>query len=155
MMEDLVFPAHRLKSVGVLLLEAAGVQDTHAELVADSLVEANLRGVDSHGIQHLGIYVERIRQGLVELHPTFPILSQSSGTALIDGQNALGQVAALRAMELAVSKALETGLALVGVRNTNHCGMLAYYTMRAARDGMVGFASCNGPVNMAPWGGKG
>lgn len=154
MADNLVFSARRLKEIAVSLLEAAGVPDSHAELVADSLVEADLRGVDSHGVQNLSIYVERIRRGLVELHPTFSTVHQSSSTALLDGQNALGQVAAMRAMELAMAKALEAGLALVGVRNTNHCGMLAYYAMRAARDGMVGFAGCNGPVNMAPWGGR-
>jgi LDH2 family malate/lactate/ureidoglycolate dehydrogenase len=154
MKDDLVFSADGLKAVAISLLEATGVPDCDAELVADSLLEANLRGVDSHGIQHLGIYVERIRRGLVELHPTFPVLKQSNSTALIDGENALGQVAAMRALELAMAKAKEPGLALVGVRNINHCGMLAYYTMRAAREGLVGFACCNGPVNMAPWGGK-
>ncbi len=153
-MNDLVLPAHRLKAIAVSLLKAAGVPETDAELVADSLVEANLRGVDSHGVLNLGIYVERIRLGLVELHPTFPLLGGGSGTALIDGQNSLGQVAAMRAMELAVTKAREAGMALVGVRNTNHCGMLAYFTSRAVREGMVGFASCNAPVVMAPWGGK-
>ncbi len=153
-MDDLVFSARQLTRIAISLLEAAGVPDSHAALVADSLVEADLRGVDSHGVQNLDIYVQRIRRGLVELHPTFPTIHQSSSTALLDGQNALGQVAAMCAMELAMAKALETGLALVGVRNTNHCGMLAYYTMQAVRDGMVGFASCNGPVNMAPWGGR-
>jgi LDH2 family malate/lactate/ureidoglycolate dehydrogenase len=154
MIDDLIIPAHRLRVAAISLLKAVAVPDSHAELVADSLVEANLRGVDSHGIQNLGIYVERIRRGLAELHPIFPILNQTSSTALVDGQNALGQVAAMHAMELAMAMALETGLALVGVRSTNHCGMLAYYAMRAARNGMVGFATCNGPVNMAPWGGK-
>jgi LDH2 family malate/lactate/ureidoglycolate dehydrogenase len=57
-------------------------------------------------------------------------------------------------MELAVRKALQAGMALVGVRNTNHCGMLAYFTLQAVHEGFVGFASCNGPANMAAWGGK-
>jgi LDH2 family malate/lactate/ureidoglycolate dehydrogenase len=153
-MDELVIAADNLKAIGTSLLKAAGVPPADAELVADSLVEANLRGVDSHGMQHLGIYVERIRRGLVELHPSFPILSESDGTALIDGQNALGQVAAMCAMELAIRKARQAGIALVGVRHTNHCGMLAHFTMRAASEGLIGFASCNGPANMAPWGGK-
>jgi LDH2 family malate/lactate/ureidoglycolate dehydrogenase len=151
---DVVIPAPRLKTIATLLLRAARVPPADAELVADSLVEANLRGVDSHGVQHLRIYVERIRLGLVELHPTFPILNEANSTALIDGQNSLGQVAAMHAMELAIAKGREAGIALVGVRATNHCGMLAYFTMRAMREGMIGFASCNGPANMAPWGGK-
>ena len=146
--------AERLRAIGVSLLEAASVPQADARLVADSLVEANLRGVDSHGVQHLSVYMERIRHGVVELHPTFPVLSEDRGTALLDGQNSLGQVAAMRAMELAIDKARDAGIGLVGVRKTNHCGMLAYFTMRAMREGMVGFATCNGPVVMAPWGGK-
>jgi LDH2 family malate/lactate/ureidoglycolate dehydrogenase len=153
-MDTLLFPASKLRAMGTTLLKAAGVPVADAELVADSVVEANLRGVDSHGIQHLGIYVERVRRGLVELHPTFPTLKQTSSTVLIDGQNSLGQVAAMRAMQLAMSKAQSAGLALVGVRNTNHCGMLAYFALHAAARGMIGFASCNGPVNMAPWGSR-
>jgi len=151
---DVLIPAPRLKTIATLLLKAARVPPADAELVADSLVEANLRGVDSHGVQHLPIYVERIRLGLVELHPTFPILNEANNTALIDGQNSLGQVAAMHAMELAIAKGREAGTALIGVRGTNHCGMLAYFAMRAVREGLIGFASCNGPANMAPWGGK-
>ena len=150
--DSLLFPSTKLKAVGVQLLRAAGVAEADAELVADSVVEANLRGVDSHGILNLAIYVDRVRRGLVELHPTFPILNQASSTALIDGQNSLGQVAAMRAMELAIAQARSAGLALVGVRNTNHCGMMAYFTMRAAAQGLIGFASCNAPASMAPWG---
>ncbi len=153
-MDTLVISAYTLKAVAVALLKAAGVPQADAELVADSLMQANLRGVDSHGIQNLGIYVERVRRGLVELHPTFPILSESDGTALVDGQNSLGQVAAMHAMELAIRKAHQAGIALVGVRDTNHCGMLAYFTLRAASEGLVGFASCNAPANMAPWRGR-
>jgi len=151
---DVLIPAPRLKTIATLLLKAARVPPADAELGADSLVEANLRGVDSHGVQHLPIYVERIRLGLVELHPTFPILNEANSTALIDGQNSLGQVAAMHAMELAIAKGREAGTALIGVRGTNHCGMLAYFAMRAVREGLIGFASCNGPANMAPWGGK-
>ncbi len=153
-MDNLLLTASRLRAVADSLLKAAGVPEADAKLVADSLVEANLRGVDSHGVQNLPIYVKRIRLGLVELHPTFPLLNESSGTALMDGQNSLGQVAAMRAMELAITKARGTGIGLVGVRNTNHCGMLAYFALRAIREGMVGWASCNTPVVMAPWGGK-
>jgi LDH2 family malate/lactate/ureidoglycolate dehydrogenase len=153
-MDDLVIPADTLKVIATSLFKAAGVPEADAGLVADSLVEANLRGVDSHGVQHLSVYVQRIRRGLVELHPLFPILSEKDGTALVDGQNSLGQVAAMYAMELAIRKARQSGIALVGVRNTNHCGMLAHFTIRAVHEGFVGFASCNGPANMAPWGGK-
>ncbi len=152
--QDMVFAAGRLQATAESLLRAAGVPGSDAHLVADSLVEANLRGVDSHGVQQLPVYLQRIRLGLVELSPTFPLLSETDSTALIDGQNALGQVAAMRAMDLAIQKAEYSGIGLVGVRGTNHCGMLAYFTLRATQNAMVGWACCNAPVVMAPWGGK-
>ena len=131
---------------------AQGVPPAEAATLADHLVLANLRGVDSHGVGRVGIYVDRLQRELVEPRANVCTLHETPVSALLDGGNGPGIVIADRAMRLAIDKARQSGIGMVSVRNSNHCGMLAYYTGTAARNGMVSLATTSAPASMAPWG---
>lgn len=131
-----------------------GVREDRARLLADTMVQANLRGVDSHGVTRTGIYVERIRRGLVDPHAEPEIVKESPAMALIEAKSGIGQVVSYEAMRLAIKKARAMGTGLVGVRGSNHFGAAAYYTMCALKEDMIGIAMSNAPATMAPWGAR-
>lgn len=141
-----------LRAWAEAVLGRAQVPPADAALVADHLVEANLRGVDTHGISRLPIYVKRLRLGLVKARPDVRVVAGGPALALMDGDDGLGIVVATRAMDECIGRARAQGAAFVAVRRTTHFGACAYYTMRAAAAGMVGFAFTNGEPSMAPTG---
>jgi len=132
----------------------AGVKAAHAETVAHHLVQANLRGVDSHGVARIPYYLSGIRLREVNVDPKIRTITDSKATALVDGDFALGQVAGKYATELATRKASEFGVGVVGVKRTSHVGMLAYYGMMIAERRMVGQVFTDSPPFMAAAGGK-
>ena len=136
------------------LFEGAGVPSADARTVADSLVEADLRGVSSHGTTRVGIYLERLQAGLINSRPTVAVIRETATTLLLDGDNGLGPVVGVRAMDEAIRRATEYGTAWVGVRNSNHFGAAAYYVTRAITARCIGFALTNAPATMALWGGR-
>jgi LDH2 family malate/lactate/ureidoglycolate dehydrogenase len=148
------FPVEALRDYTFRTFLRAGMPEEDARVETDSLIEANLRGVDTHGLTRmLGIYVERLRRGAVNPRPQPRVVEESASTALVDGDNGMGAVVASWAIGVCIRKAREAGSAWVGVRNSNHFGTCAYWAMQAARADLVGFATTNGPSNMAPWGG--
>jgi LDH2 family malate/lactate/ureidoglycolate dehydrogenase len=146
--------AEPLRKFSQSLLEATGVPHLHAKLMAESLVSANLRGVDSHGIQLLGVYVEYIRMGNADVHATGTLISESGACAVYDGQNGLGQVIAARSCDIAVRIARTYGIGFVTVRESNHFGAAAFWGQRMAHEGMIGIVVCNATPLVAPWQGK-
>jgi LDH2 family malate/lactate/ureidoglycolate dehydrogenase len=144
----------RLRGFAIRALLKTGVPIRQATTVADCLITANLRGVDSHGIARLPTYVERIQKGLIAPKARAVVVRRSKSTALIDGKNGLGQVLGTTAMRMAMKTARQTGIGAVGVLNANHFGMGAYYGMIAARRNMIGIVVCNAAPAMAPWGGR-
>ncbi|MGC8911342.1 MAG: Ldh family oxidoreductase [Nitrososphaeria archaeon] len=136
------------------VFEKTGVPKDDAEIVSEHLVRANLRGVDSHGVfVRLHHYVSAIKQGIINPRPNIKFVKDTSGACLIDGDNGLGPVVAMKATELAVKKARSNGVCVVGVRNTGHVGMLARYTLKAVEEKMIGFAATSSPPIVVPWGG--
>jgi LDH2 family malate/lactate/ureidoglycolate dehydrogenase len=137
------------------LFATAGMADADASLAALQLVTADLRGVESHGVVRVPIYVERLRCGVVTARPDMRIVRETRSTAVFDGGNGMGQVVGERAMELALAKVTEHGEpAFVSVRNSNHFGAAAWFAEMAARADMIGFAYTIGGINhMVPWGG--
>lgn len=130
-----------------------GMGDEDAEVVADSLVRANLEGNDSHGVSRMGIYTARMREGRISSKPDVEV--ERSGSVLrVDGGNGLGQVASYHALKSAFPVAREAGIAGVAVRNSNHFGTVAYYCQMACREGLSLIATTNSPPGIAPWGGK-
>jgi LDH2 family malate/lactate/ureidoglycolate dehydrogenase len=140
------------RQFGEAALLTTGMPAADAALVADTLVEADLRGVYSHGIQLLHRYVRGLSRGL-NPNPNVQTVVDAGALAILDGDCGMGQVASRKAMDLAIEKAEEHGIAAVGVRNSNHHGALAYWGMMAVDRGMIGIATTNGPAMMAPAGG--
>jgi LDH2 family malate/lactate/ureidoglycolate dehydrogenase len=137
------------------LFTTVGMPHDDAALAAEQLVTADLRGVESHGVVRVPIYVERLRCGVMAAQPVIAIARQTRSTAVLDGGNGMGQVVGERAMSLAVAKAAEHGEpAFVSVRNSNHFGAAAWFVEIAARAQMIGLAYTIGGINhMVPWGG--
>lgn len=144
----------QLRDFCARVLEKFDLPSEDAYLVADSLVQANLRGVDSHGVTRMGIYTERLSRGLIDPNPQVEIIKETVATALIDGKDGMGQVVASKAMKIAINKAKESGIGLVGVRNSSHFGTAAYFSEMALREDMIGIALSNAPATMALWGGR-
>lgn len=117
-----------------------GMSDAHAGIVADALVWANLRGVDSHGVSRVPSYVEWMRRGDINATPRMTIGSETAAVMVLEADRAAGPVAMTEAMVHAVRKAREAGAGLVLVRATTHTAALGYYTLLAAREGMAGIA---------------
>lgn len=154
MAEVLRIAPDRLESWSIALLVAAGVPQADAEEIARHLIFADLRGVDTHGTSRLKIYLARMKAGLITPVTQTEILRESPVSALIDGHHGFGQVIARQATDLAIAKAKQSGMAIVAVRNSNHSGCMAYYTLLMAEAGLIGLTSTNAPANMAPFGGK-
>lgn len=133
---------------------ALGLSAADAEITSDSLVMANLRGVDSHGVIRMKIYVDRLRLGSINPRSPWRVLAETPTTALVDGGCSPGQVTSFHSMRLAIQKAEEAGIGMVGVFNSGHFGTAAYYTMMAAARGLIGIASTNTSASMPPWGGR-
>lgn len=135
-------------------LRAADVLPEHAAVTASRLVEADVRGRTGHGLIRLPSYVARIRAGGVNTRPGIVVRHETPVSALVDGDNGLGQVVMTRAAELAITKASESGLAWVGTVHSNHAGAAGLYAQMAADKGLIGMyfavANANG---MPPWGG--
>ena len=136
------------------LLKAVGVPAADAELTAKIQVEADLRGVYSHGSRAIPRYADTVRRGAANPHPNITATAEGPAFALLDGDHGLGQVVSHRAMSLAIEKAKTTTIAAVGVQRSNHFGAAAYYSVMAAEAGMVGFStSTSGGANQAAYGG--
>ncbi len=130
-----------------------GMLPGEASLVAQSLVHADLTGVFTHGSNFLPLYTNWIQVGSIDPTATPEVVSDNGATAIISARNAMGQVAGVQAMDLAIEKAKQFGIGAVGVRESNHFGAAAYYTLRAVDHDAIGFCSTNGIQVMAPFGG--
>lgn len=142
-----------LRAFSTRTLEAAGLAPSHADIVADTLVDANLRGIDTHGVVRLPPYVERIEEGGINPEPDVTINETASGTAVVDADRGPGQVGTTRAMEAAIEFASDTGCSFVGVQNSNHFGTASYYTNLAAESDCIGISMTHAGPNVAPFGG--
>ncbi len=132
----------------------AGLSDAHAGIMADVLVWADLRGVDSHGVTRMPRYVELIKAGDLNPNPAMAVRTETAASVLIDADRAAGPVAMTSAMASAVRKAKDAGVGLALVRGTTHTAALGYYTLMAAREGMAAIALAGSIPNMAYYGAR-
>lgn len=147
-------PAAALLKFCVECFQKLGLPPDDAKITAENLLFANLRGVDSHGVIRLKIYADRLRAGGFRKNVRPKIVAEQESSALLDAGHGVGQVAGVEAMKLAIAKAGRTGVAMVGVKNSNHFGAAAFYAIRALEHGMIGWAVTNAGPSMAPTGGK-
>ena len=135
-------------------LASAGIPPEDATQVAALMAEADARGGDAHGVFRLPQYVKQIQSGGVNARPNIRIVSERAGTALLDGDNAIGHLVMKRAAELAIEKARQCGVAWVGTRRSNHAGPAQLYARMPAAKDMIGMYFCVGNTNLVPpWGG--
>ncbi len=147
-------PAPALHTLVTAMLTRAGVPEADGVIVADGLVSADARGMNSHGMLRLPVYITRLLEGGFAKAAKFEIVSETPSTALVDGGNGLGSVLTTKAMDLAIEKAGANGCGVVVVRNSNHNGEGAPYVLRAVRQDMIGLATTNGSAIMPVWGGR-
>jgi LDH2 family malate/lactate/ureidoglycolate dehydrogenase len=127
-----------------------GCPPHQAQLAADVLVSADLRGIDSHGVARLSGYVRLWEVGRVNAQPHISIVHETPSTAVVDGGSGLGLVVAPQAMDIAIEKAKQVGTGWVSVKNSNHFGIAAYHAMKALSHDMIGIVMTNASALVAP-----
>jgi L-2-hydroxycarboxylate dehydrogenase (NAD+) len=133
--------------------EAAGLPSTEAEIVAGLMVEADLRGSDTHGVIRLPLYLRRLKAGGINARPHIRIVEERPATALVDGDNGMGHLVMRFAAMTAIEKAKTAGVAWVGARMSNHAGPAALYAMMPLAHDMIGLYLAVGSNNhLPPWG---
>lgn len=151
MVAKTLIPEAALRRFATEALTAAGMRAAHAGAVADTLLYADLRGVGSHGVARLGSYLDRVKAGVMQVDPEMAVTRDMPSAALLDAANGFGQLAGIKAMELAIDKAGQTGAGAVVVAHSNHFGVAAYFVEMAARAGKLGIVMTNASPAMVPW----
>ena len=146
--------ADRLRDFTAAAFERRGVPPADAQIAADVLVTADLRGVDSHGVARLHHYLRRIAQGLVDPATRLTVVRELPAALAFDANNGIGLVAAHHAMRECVERAATYGVATVTVRGSNHCGIAGYFAMQALPREMIGVAMTNSSPIVVPFGGR-
>jgi uncharacterized oxidoreductase len=152
-----IIAADPLRTLVIRIFEAAGVDSAIAHRTADHLVDANLAGVDSHGVMRVPDYVALVERGRMARTDKIEVVREFAATALWDAHYTFGQHSAWRAAEAAMNKAWQFGIGLIAVRNSAHIGRLGEYAERMAQEGFVGFITANlqgAGQRVAPHGGR-
>lgn len=147
------FPPQELRDLIARLAAAVGVPPDDAKILARALVDADLQGVSTHGISRLNIYLQRIDKGLIDPKAALTIERDGGGVLTLNAGNGLGQVQAVKALDLLMPLARKNGIAATTIRNSQHFGALSYYCNLAADEGMILLAMTNCEPAMAPEGG--
>jgi LDH2 family malate/lactate/ureidoglycolate dehydrogenase len=150
-----VVPRDTLHKTVTRIFTAAGCSHEHAAVVADVLVWANLRGVDSHGVVRVPRYLEMLKSGEAKARPAIRIHRARSAALIVDADGAPGPVTLQSAMTTAIDAARSSGVAWAAVRGTVHTGAIGYYAELAARQGLIGVGVVAGVPNMAYQGARG
>ena len=147
-------PVQQLRDVAQRALARAGIPPAHAAVQVDLWLDADLRGVPSHGLLRLERVVQRLKAGLVDPRATGRHAWHGRGYLMVDGQTGLGPVVANAALEAIQQRAGETGIAVAAIANAQHIGMLAWYAERIARSGQAAIVLSTSEALVHPWGGR-
>jgi len=153
-MPTILIQADTLCGFAESILRAMDVPESKARLVATSLVEANLRGVDSHGIQLLPYYVEQLESGDMSKIADGHVISEMGSCLLYDAENGIGQGIAEVCCAHGVRIAKEHGMSMVVARESNHFGAAAFWAQKYSREGLIGIVMCNASPMVPPWQGR-
>jgi LDH2 family malate/lactate/ureidoglycolate dehydrogenase len=151
---DRRFPAAALREFTTRLFQNTGLSSDEAACLAESLVLANMRGVDSHGLMRLRTYATRVKRGVVKPGVTPRVVREAPAFVAFDGGNGNGMWVARQVMDRCIERARESGACFATVNNGNHFGIAASFTEQAARAGMIGIAMSNAGPTMVPTGGR-
>jgi len=140
-----------LEKFMVNVMVKAGIPEADAKIVGDVLLQADKLGFDSHGVNRFkSIYLDRIKEGILNPVTNYQIIKEGPTTAVIDGRNGMGHVIAYNAMKMAIEKAKKFGIGMVTVRNSSHYGFAGYYPLMAVRENMIGITGTNARPSIAP-----
>lgn len=142
-----------LRNLVAGIFERCGMSRDDAGLLARTLVSSDMRGVHSHGVLRVPDYVGKLTRDGVDPAGRPGVVSRKGGAIRVDGGNSMGQIGGTFAMDLAIEAARENGIAFAALGNSNHCGAMDWYTLRAAEAGMIGLAGTNALPTMTPVGG--
>lgn len=148
------YPSALLDSLCYRILTAAGATADDARAVTDGLMWAELKGVESHGLRLLPVYLKRLRGGQYRSPASIQVADEGPSWVALDAGSGFGIVAATKGVDLAIERAQTHGIGLALVRNSNHFGAAGFYATRAAAAGMLGLVHTNAPPAVAPWGGR-
>ena len=149
--DAITVPGEDLKSVVASIFEKVGVPPEDAQLGADVLVLADLRGVDSHGVSNmLRSYLGGYQRGEINPRPSISIVRETASTASLDSDRGLGTIVTPKAMDIAIEKARQSGVGMVTVGNSRHLGMASYHAMLALEHDMIGICMTSAPPRMVP-----
>jgi len=148
------FDPRTLEAQVTSIATAVGVAPEDAAILADSLVEADIYGVSTHGVSRLNIYVRRMQKGLIDPQATLAVDRQRAGSFAVDARNGLGQVQASKVLRMIMDAAETTGVAAATIRNSQHFGTLSYYCNKAVERGKILIATTNAEPSMSPSGGR-
>jgi LDH2 family malate/lactate/ureidoglycolate dehydrogenase len=146
-------PHQKLKQIVAEIFVRCRMSERDADLLAETLVHADLRGVHSHGVLRVPEYVKKLTTGGVNPAGQPSVASIHGGAIVVDGGNSMGQIGGTYAMREVIKTARSTGVAFAAVSGSNHCGAMEWYTLLAAQENMIGVAGTNALPTMAPWGG--
>lgn len=149
-MNEPVFPYENLRRFALEVFKKINCPADEAELAADVLLRADLRGIDSHGVARLSGYVRLWEAKRVNSQPQVRIVHESPSTAVVDGDGGLGLVVAPKAMDIAIEKAKKCGTGWVAVKHSNHFGIAGHHAMMALQHDMIGMAMTNASPLVAP-----
>jgi LDH2 family malate/lactate/ureidoglycolate dehydrogenase len=144
------FTYQRLNDFCISVFTQMGCSPEDAKIAAGSLLSADLRGVDSHGVARLSGYVRLWEASRINANPEIKIIHETPSTAVVDGGSGLGLVVAPFAMKVAIKKARNVGTGWVSVQNSNHFGIAGYHAMMALPEDMIGIAMTNASALVAP-----
>ena len=127
-----------------------GFSETESAEITEILLDADLSGIESHGVQRLIRYHHEILSGFVNRDAKMEIVRETPISATVDGHDAMGQLLSKRCMEMAIEKAKKCGVGMVAVRDSNHYGIAGYYTRMAAKENLMGICMTNTEAIMVP-----
>lgn len=144
----------KIREIAQGILENLGVSKVNAEIIVDTLICADRRGIHTHGVGKIGDYIDRVRADVLDPEAEPQVDMRSPAAAFVNAKNGFGQLAAYRAMEAAIAAAKQLGVGLALTGNSNHFGIASYYSMMAAQHGLVGITMTNASAGIAPFGAK-
>jgi LDH2 family malate/lactate/ureidoglycolate dehydrogenase len=147
------FPPKKVRELAASIARAAGVPEKEAGIFSDSLVDADIHGISTHGVSRLNIYVRRIQKGLIDPRAAIHVDRARGSAMAVDAGNGLGQVQAYKVLKMMLPMARAAGTVVATIRNSQHFGALSYYCNKAAQEDMILFATTNAEPAMAPQGG--
>jgi LDH2 family malate/lactate/ureidoglycolate dehydrogenase len=143
-----------IETLVINIFQSTGVSYENSKVITETLIDAEITGIESHGLMRLKPYIDRIQKKLINPNPNIKIVEDKESLVVIDGDNGLGQIVASETLEYCFNKLNKNSVIMATVRNSNHFGTSGYYSRKAAEKGYLALIASNASPTMAPWGGK-